>query len=130
MFGRKKRRQEPISAVVPEPATQASWQTAGGAEGGAAMASGADDRGGDSPDVSRETSVETLGTVDDHAVHAAERVAGTADSWAHGADRADAHGSVESAVAGEYWGEVEISPGPITYPSGGYFRLLIREDLG
>lgn len=36
----------------------------------------------------------------------------------------------ETATAGLYRCEVEISPGPVTYPSDGYEPLTIRADLG
>lgn len=36
----------------------------------------------------------------------------------------------DTEVAGPYLLELEFLPGPNTFPSEGYFRLRIREDLG
>lgn len=38
--------------------------------------------------------------------------------------------SDDTAVAGDYRVEVEMTPGPHTYPSTGYVTLRIVEDLG
>jgi chromosome partitioning protein len=56
VFGRKKRRQEPIPAVVPEPLAQGAWLQPEGIDGETASAEASVNSGGYSADVSRGTS--------------------------------------------------------------------------
>jgi len=56
VFGRKKRRQEPIPAVAPEPLAEGAWLQPEDIDGETAGAEASVDSGGSSADVSRETS--------------------------------------------------------------------------
>ncbi len=90
MFGRKKRRQEPISAAAPELLAQGSWQPPAGVDGEIPGAGVADDSGGQLPTVSRETGGREWSTVGNGDGAAADGFDGRSDAVGQAGDHSTA----------------------------------------
>jgi chromosome partitioning protein len=97
VFGRNKRRQEPISAVAPELLAQGSWQLPAGVDGEIAGARRADDSSGHSPAVSRETGGREGNAVGNHDGEPADGFEGRSDALAQTGDHSSA--AVRSVAA-------------------------------
>jgi chromosome partitioning protein len=100
VFGRKKRRQEPIPAVAPEPLAQGAWLRPEGIDGETAGAEASVDIGGYSADVSRGTSGADGAAINDLAPEVPEPSAREAGAGAQSANGAIA---ALDAATGRDW---------------------------
>ena len=101
MFGRKKRRLEPIAAVAPEPLVQGAWQPPAGVDGEIPRAGGVDDSSGYSPAVSRETVGRELTVVGGDDGELADGFGGRSDVLSQMGDHVSAPARSAGATGGE-----------------------------